>query len=482
MALVVKKYESMFLRNSLLVSNVILSHDVGKQILQFILQNQELEEVEIVETMIVHKMGMRAFASRMWNSLKRHPSVTCVRIVNSKCLPWIAKTVKNTFAKNKKLVVFEIKECSVDIQTCQWIFKSFATNRYLRKLILSDNGICDNGIEIVCDTINAGSRLVHFDMSGNAFGRRGVEYLCKMLETENRVTEFVCENNQLGDIGATMMAQSLVCNSTLKMLNIAANGIGAMGIEAIAIMLGSNNTICSLSIADNMIDSRATMRLCDAIQKRKNIKFLDVSGVFESDGGNVVAFFKVPQTLVYLKMSRINLDNMILDMEMVKTIRGLLEVNTTIGYVGVAGNDMTLDMVYEFSKFLSVNTSVKTLDLSMNKIGLHDCTKRLDARFWDLVDSNKKLQSLILSDNGLCNKSMWYASDFLKTNTTLLTLDLSDNMIGTHTEYTYFETTPISVCALYTCTYENLFYVAQTTKWPFRRHVYVMGIVCLSMM
>jgi len=432
MAVVVKKHETMFSRNCLLVSNVILSHDVGKSILQFILQNRELEEVEIVETMIVHKIGMRAFASRIWKSLKRHPSVSCVRIVNSKCLPWVAKKTKNTFAKNKKLTVFEIKECTVDIQTCEWIFHNFATNRYLRKLILCDNGICDDGIEIICDTIVSGSRIVHFDISGNAFGVLGVEYLCTMLETENRVTEFVCENNEVGDIGVTMLSFSLVYNTTLKMLNIAANGVGPVGIEAIAIMLGSNSTICSLSIADNMIDRRATLRLCDAIEKRKNIKFLDVSGVFESEGDNVISFFKVPQTLVYLKMSRINLDNMILDMKMVKTIRGLLEVNNTIGYVGVAGNDMTLDMVYEFTKFLTVNTSVKTLDLSMNKIGLHDCTKRLDARFWDVVHSNKTLQSLMLSDNGLCNKSMWYASDFLKTNTTLLTLDLSDNMIGTH--------------------------------------------------
>jgi len=420
----------MYSNTSMTCVKLILCHEMAKEIVQFLCKNAQLREVELRETVVVHTIGVRVFANRLWARLSKHKKIRCIKMINTTCLPVPIRGTQISFTKHKTLDSLEIRRCVLTIPTCQWIQSNFAQNQSLQKLILCYNTIGDKGMALVCNTLGALNKIRYLDVSGNDFGDEGVLSMCGLLDRQSALDELICKHNDLGDDGMAQIAQSLSHNTTLKQLDVASNDISSIGMQSLATALSTNSCLYSLSIAGNSIDRNCTERLCHALHCTRSVTFLDVSAVFAAEPSNVLNIIAISTSIMFLKLAKLSLNNVMLDMHLIEKLSTGLASNTSLLYVNFSKNNLTLDMVYEFSKFLSTNKHVQTLDLSANNMGLHDCTRRLDQRFWSIVAHNTVLSSLMLGNNGLCNRSMYEAGVFLRKNATLSLLDLSGNLIG----------------------------------------------------
>ena len=420
----------MYSNTSMTCVKLILCHAMAKEMVQFLSKNAQLREMELRETVVVHTIGVRVFANRLWARLSKHKKICCIKMISTTCLPVPIRGTLISFTKHKTLHSLEIRQCVLTIPTCQWILCNFTQNQSLQKLTLCYNTICDKGMALVCDTLGALNKIRYLDVSGNDFGDEGVLSICALLDRQSALDELICKHNDLGDDGMTRIAQSLSHNTTLKQLDVTSNDIGSTGMLSLATALSTNSCLYSLSIAGNYIDRNCTDRLCHALQCTRSVTFLDVSAVFAAEPSNVLSIIAVSSSILFLKLAKLSLNNVMLDMDLIERLSTGLASNTSLLYVNFAKNNLTLDMVYEFSKFLCTNKHVQTLDLSANNMGLHDCTRKLDQRFWSIIAHNTVLSSLMLGNNGLCNRSMYEAGVFLRKNATLSLLDLSGNLIG----------------------------------------------------
>ena len=420
----------MYSNTSMTCVQLILCHAMAKEMVHFLSNNAQLREMELRETVVVHTIGVRVFANRLWARLSKHKKICCIKMINTTCLPVPIRGSRISFTKHKTLHSLEIRQCVLTIPTCQWILCNFKQNQSLQKLTLCYNAIDDQGMALVCNTVGALNKIRYLDVSGNDFGDEGVSSLCQLLDRPSALDELICKHNDLGDDGMTQIAQSLSHNTTLKQLDVTSNDIGSTGMLSLATALSTNSCLYSLSIAGNSIDRNCTERLCHALHCTRSVTFLDVTAVFAAEPSNVLNIVAMSSSILFLKLAKLSLNGIMLDMHLIERLSAGLANNTSLLYVNFAKNNLTLDMVYEFSKFLCTNKHVQTLDLSANNMGLHDCTRRLDQRFWSIIADNTVLSSLMLGNNGLCNRSMYEASVFLRKNTTLSLLDLSGNLMG----------------------------------------------------
>jgi len=178
------------------------------------------------------------------------------------------------------------------------------------------------------------------------------------------------------------------------------------------------------------MDAKSTRELCTALEYTRSVTFLDVSGVFDNEPANVLNIIRLTTSILFVKLAKLCINDVCLDLSLVEQLSTALIHNISLCYINFAKNNLTIDMLYTFVKFLATNNNVETLDLSNNAFGLHDCTECLNHRFWDMVSMSTRLRSLLMGGNGLCNHSMNHVALFLQRNTPLALINLSGNMIG----------------------------------------------------
>ena len=420
-------------------------------ILQFIQTNKHLEEVELLHAYTTSSTCPHWFLDRLWKAVLQHETVKTVCLHNTNCLPSRPRCVpKRAVSRGSSLVELAITFCKIGMPCVEWLRANFAHNTGLQKLVLSDNGMCDEEIISLCAMFRSNQSITYLDISNNRFGMPAVRVVCSTLlapASTNSITTLVCEGNQIGDTGAYALASALEDNTRLCMLNVENNRIGPSGIARLADMLMLNSTLNMLSLAKNSSNSNTQLRLHAALHHNTSLLSLDLSAMRDhtemhlgstdeyDDEYNAVdspvdsaAVLRAGKCLQYLQV-----DNIYTSPACMLQIQQNLLQNTALQRISLVACGLSLSCVQVLAQAVGCSRSIRHLDLADNQLcrGTRTASRsrELGASFWNALARNRDLEFVSVRGNAIGTRSMWYAAEFVAQHTSLIELNVCNNGI-----------------------------------------------------
>ena len=441
-----------YTKKTVSVTQAIVTSRNCADVFNFVKQNNQLEEIEIHNAYTTSPQCRNSFFDKMWKHMTHYNTVKSISLHNTNCIPSQYPSAR----KNDGLSAESLKEtsstfCELWMPCMHWLHTKFAYNTSLCKLVLSDNGLRDREIAVICNVFQTNRIITHLDISNNQFGPEAIKNVCNIIlgDTSTSVLKtLVIESNQLLDAGACLLATVLQTNTRLCILNVENNCIGPVGITRLADMLLHNTTLEMLSVAKNSSNRTAQQHLYHALPINKQLQSLDVSGLSDEDvsitetedenGQSLQIVASAVDTVALLlacsSVQYVRLDNIHTDMALMRRIQEQLACHTVLQRISFVECGLTLTTVYELARGISANRSIIHVDLADNHLcehfGMPHNEKVLGAPFWNLLARNHTLQVLCLRGNGLGTRSMWHAAEFVTQHTSLKVLDVSNNGIG----------------------------------------------------
>ena len=438
----------MYTTNSVSISEALLSPRKCRGFLKMLRENPLLQTVEMINTYTIGRRKTDSFQAQLWTHMLQHDGLKSISLHNTNCVPQKPSHGGNP-TRSDKLRELSITFCDLNLASITWLRVHFASHHSLERLVLSDNGMRDDSIEMLCKMLRENNSVTYLDISNNNFGDAAMRYICCMLaegaDKTCKLSKLVLESNNLGDAGAILLAETLSASQQLKMLNVKDNNIGRRGIVALINTLWHNTGLDTLSLAFNYTDTSTEMLLQGALRANTTLRSLDVSmqqsDIISNWANDTVPYDNSNTQLDVVGLLRASLHIHYIRFDGVHTsaceigkIPALLAAKTSLCRISFAGCGLSLSDVNQLAHGIGQNMGIEHLDLSNNELcvssRLRGNTRVLGAEFWTAISRNTTLQVLKLPGNKLDIESMWHVATFLAANTTLLQLDIANNNIG----------------------------------------------------
>ena len=183
----------------------------------------------------------------------------------------------------KNLVVDELGlyNCKSEVN---YLAKILFENSSVRKLVVLDNGITNEGLDILAKSLCKNTTLESLALTRNDVTFKNESpskftVMAKMLATNDKLEELSLDYNPLGSTGVTWIAEALESNKRVKHLRLGSTDCDDEGAAALAKMLGVNKTLefvylCSIyykgcACRNNIGDEGATA-LADVLKEHNS--------------------------------------------------------------------------------------------------------------------------------------------------------------------------------------------------------------------
>ena len=259
-----------------------------------------------------------------------------------------------------------------------------------KSLELQQCKIGDTGMSVLQQFISdTTSTLEHVDLSDNHSSPWGVYCAIVRHCSVNSVT--LCGDDGIGQY-VNELKEVLQMNTTLislKLCNI--NNNGAVNI-AKAIQM--NTTLHTLDMSDNEISDDEVIAISDCLKKNSSLEKLNLS------------------------KNEIKITN-----EGAKMIAEALQLNTTLKQLDLSINKIFDDGATAISNVLKSNITLQELNISHNNITNKGITKITEA-----IQINSTLQNINISKNHITTEGLLYLMEAVKNNCTLQVVNITHNI------------------------------------------------------
>ena len=131
------------------------------------------------------------------------------------------------------------------------ICKMHRTSPDRSELNLTNSGLGDEGVIVLCDNLAAGVRRLWLD--GNGITDAGAAAVARLVDRHRDLAFLSLDRNAVGDAGACELAAALGRHRAVREVQLCANRIGVAGAEALAAALEENPRIARVGLAQNPI-------------------------------------------------------------------------------------------------------------------------------------------------------------------------------------------------------------------------------------
>ncbi|KAH9578142.1 Leucine-rich repeat [Trypanosoma melophagium] len=241
---------------------------------------------------------------------------------------------------------------------------------------------------------------------------------------------------------AFFIAPVLKDNSHLLELNLGNCSVGDKGVELLVEPLKHNSTIRLLALPNNGITSTGAKILFQCLQRHASLEEVNVAGNRINDDAalSIISAIKSNSSL-----KNVNITNNFIGVDYINEVEGLLIINqspreirrlvfeiesndpslTEISLAGGTGEEYyNNNSVRLLCQALLLNRTVLSLDLSKNVIGDTGVVF-----ISEMLMTNATLTRLNLSENSITGRGARRLCDALRTNTSLEELNLSNNAL-----------------------------------------------------
>ena len=261
------------------------------------------------------------------------------------------------------------------------------------------NAIGDVGIKILTNFLLLNTKiLLHIttlDLSDNYLTSQSASAIYDVI-LGGALNTLSLSWNILDDRSMSMISQALQSNVTVKTLDLSCNHIGVDGAKSLAVALCHNCTLEHLFINRNKIMDDGAVAICEC--------------------------FKINnKRLSFIKSLRLA-SNSLTSCSITAITTAIQEGALTL--LDLSSNDLGDNDVYEISKALQVNLTIKQLYLVGSNIVVSGALSLAVALCY-----NHTLENLYLADNKILDDGAIAFGESLKTNRTLKYLDITHNNI-----------------------------------------------------
>ncbi|OUM64447.1 hypothetical protein PIROE2DRAFT_8752 [Piromyces sp. E2] len=267
------------------------------------------------------------------------------------------------------------KEIANYVSSYQEICKK--NNIELRKELITfianqkNAGINDNHILCIFKPLAYTSFLRIIDLRFNTISDIGAETIARFLLDNKSVESLILKSNEIGSHGASCIAKALHINEYIKHLDISCNPIGQEGGMAFASMLQINTTLKKLEIFSCSLNSVAIIALATVLRNNISLNYIDFSDNFQ----NTHNLTQSVQNAMMLHISNMikynnNVNDLrmrkmcITDWAMVDYLEKTIKVNTILRILDLSSNKLTRDGCVALCAALQYHRSLKSLRLS----------------------------------------------------------------------------------------------------------------------
>ena len=185
----------------------------------------------------------------------------------------LAKLIKASAAL-KKLILFQN---TIGDEGGKVIAHALAVNASLAELDLSKNQIGAKGAIAIGEALKANGSLNWLNLERNLIGNDGGVAIGEALKANGSLTTLFLGDNEIGDQGGVAIAEALTVNASLMSLNLSANKIGDEGGVAIANALAGNTSLTDLNLLVNKIGDEGGIAIGKALSFNASLTTLDLS-------------------------------------------------------------------------------------------------------------------------------------------------------------------------------------------------------------
>ena len=222
---------------------------------------------------------------------------------------------------------------------------------------------------------------------------KGAAALAECLRINAEITDLDLSDNFIGEEGGSFLADALITNSTVEKLNLAGNKLCRVGGIAIADMIETNHIISTLNLSGNGLTDAVAATLGTILASSSSVKWLDISrNEFTDKSG--------------------------------ETIANMFQHNTDLLYVNISWNKFGSKASGLIADSLAHNAFLEELDFSWNGVGDEG------GKHWAEGFPSMRMKRLNLSHTRLGEAAAVALAAKLGSNTSMESLDLSDNPIG----------------------------------------------------
>jgi Ran GTPase-activating protein (RanGAP) involved in mRNA processing and transport len=368
------------------------------------------------------------------NLLRCFTSEEITRIYQAKCADLDIKTKENIEKKfqeycERKCVNREadFTECNFKFNCAKVLSEIISNNENVSHLILSKNGLCDSGVEILIKSLQYSLSIIHLDLSSNDITHKGGDDIFECLKKQQSIISLNLSSidginrNRLTAEGVKKLEEVLKINHYLQYLNLGSNSLKNEGLKYIIKGLDNNTSLIQLGLSHNEINHQGISYFNNILTNSKLFE-LDLSqNPIGNEGIDTISECISKNSLHSLR--KLNLSECKITFSGFYDFIINLQSNKKLESLYLNGNNLSSD------KFAKVKTVFNVLNLKELKLSKCKIDNEGACSIAEGFINNTSLKNLDISENRIDDRGFSHFSQFSTINYTLEKFDISKNLI-----------------------------------------------------
>ena len=303
----------------------------------------------------------------------------------------------NFFSSNKSLDTLILHHNLLGPIGIDYLFNYLISNKHmnLKSLEIGYNGITKEGTEYISKYIKDNQSLMTINIEGNYLCNEGIKIICDSINQKNgknNISFLDLQNNNISNKGCQHISDMLSESPFINGISLRNNLLYNEGINKIISGI-SNSNLISLDISDTKIDEKTMKIISEKINKNIALQKLTLSYNDFSAGGNYIKNLLINESnLKYLDLSFCNISTQ-------------------------------FNLIFQG---LAKNQNIKLINFSGNYIPMR---KEILNELGKVINDNKNIKNLILNECNMDDIGMNYINNNLEKNHSLITLSMNRNFI-----------------------------------------------------
>ena len=331
----------------------------------------------------------------------------------------------NFFSSNKSLNTLIIHHNLLGPIGSDYLFNYLISNKHmnLKSLEIGYNGITKDGTEYIAKYIKDNQNLITINIEGNYLCNEGIKIICDSINQKNgknTISFLDLQNNNIANKGCQHISEMLLESPFINGISLRNNLLYNDGVnKIISGISNTNSNLVSLDISDSKIDESAMKIISEKINKDTSLQKLILSYNDFSTAGNYINNLLIQESnLKHLDFSFCNIST-----QFNLIFQGLAK-NANVKLINFSGNyiPMRKEILNELGKVLSDNIYLKYLILNetnIDDIGMNYINNNLE--------KNHSLMTLSLNHNYITKKSISGLENAIIKNGVIKNIYLFDN-------------------------------------------------------
>lgn len=165
----------------------------------------------------------------------------------------------------------------VDPRGVRAMAMALSNNRFVRKLILTDNFLSDDACYHLGQMLNSNTTLEELNLTGCRIGLSGLKKFGDTLYRNHTLKILNLSRNMLGDEGGQHLAKIIMYGMPVKILNLRKNDLGRAAAFALAEAFEFKDRITHLDLSANMLFNLATCKLLNVMSNSIMLSVVNLS-------------------------------------------------------------------------------------------------------------------------------------------------------------------------------------------------------------